>query len=299
MNLATSLATAAPRSFVHIDRDGQVRSPARYKALRATSYAALAINVTVATALSVATWGLPGLAIGAGLIALTARSLGRGRALQRAARLINGGRLDEGEAALQAMLAGRLARGTRAVVEANLAVCRTRRSDYAGALVLQRAALARFSASARRRPIGRMCAYAEVQTLISLGQLAEARQLLTSRHAEVPTGDYLRFVHWSVELYLWLAEGRHELDADALHERARMALGMTNGARLLGLCAWAHHAAGDDAQAWHLLREAFERPCDPPISVDLPRLAAWMEEHRVVATAAVDEDPYAALEERG
>src|ERR1041385_8316023 len=67
MHLAASLASAPPRAFVHVDSEGQVRSPARYKVLQAVSYAAAGSVVAGVTGVYGALLGVPGILIGMGL----------------------------------------------------------------------------------------------------------------------------------------------------------------------------------------------------------------------------------------
>ena len=67
LRLAESLETAGRGTFVHIDRKGQVRSPARYRMLTAVAYGASAGAILASTLLYVDIFGplggLVGLAI--------------------------------------------------------------------------------------------------------------------------------------------------------------------------------------------------------------------------------------------
>src|SRR5688500_8765935 len=86
--LAKDLAGATTRSFVHIDRHGQVRSPARFRAIEAASYgllATIALGVTITYGMA---FGAPGLIFGAAIALLFGRSVRRARRIQAAARLI-------------------------------------------------------------------------------------------------------------------------------------------------------------------------------------------------------------------
>ena len=67
MTLARNLEEAAPRTFVHIDARGQVRSPARYRAIEAASYGALGGITLGVTIVYGAMLGFPGVALGAGV----------------------------------------------------------------------------------------------------------------------------------------------------------------------------------------------------------------------------------------
>ena len=101
--------------------------------------------------------------------------------------------------------------------------------------------------------------YAEMITLVNLGRAGEARQRSRPEAGQGARGDYLRLQHWGAELYVCLAEGEHRIDPEQLHQCAIAALKITGAAALLGLTAWAHWKRNDLDQAWHLLREAYDR----------------------------------------
>jgi hypothetical protein len=290
--LAKDLAAATPRSFVHIDRHGQVRSPARFRAIEAASYgllAAITLSVTITYGMA---FGAPGLIFGAAIALLFGRAIRRARRLQAAARLIINDRVEEAEVILGDLLRSRrLPRRLRALAEQNLAACHLRRGRFDEALVHQRLAIGHHARWGRHSPFARIVQYGELLTLVNLGRVAEARALFGQRHPTVPDGDYLRVHHWIAELYVCFAEGGHAIDQDELHARARTALGITSAAALLALLAWAHHVAGDVDQAWHLLRESVDRRDGMPIERTMPRLHAWIEAHR--EAAALADDPYA------
>jgi len=287
--MARSLEAASPRSLVHIDGKGQVRSPVRYRAQIALAYGLSAYTVGALTLAATTLWGLPGIGVGAGAGWLVARGILRARKIRHAVQLLVHDRLDEAEALLRDVQRSWGApRLTRAIVEQNLGACAVRRGRFDDALAHHRAALALYRRRNRRRPQARMVEYQEIVTLVNLDRAAEARRIFGERHGKVPDGNYLRVQHWVAELYLALAEGEHRLDEDALHERARAALGITGAVALLGLVAWAHDRSGDSDQAWHLLREAHDRPDGAVLERTLPRLHAWMEAHRADAAAAAD-----------
>jgi tetratricopeptide (TPR) repeat protein len=283
MVLAESLETAPPRAFVHVDQKGQVRSPTRYKVLQALSYGSAAAIVGGVTVVYGALLGLPGLAIGAGLAAWVGMHVRRGLQLQEASRLLVHDRLDEAEALLRQVLAGfRVPRQVRALAEQNLGALYVRRGQFEEALTHQRAAMTIYAHNRRKSLFARTVEYAEVTTLVNLGRVGEARQRFEARRP-IPEGDYLRLQHWVAELYVCLAEGEHRISADDLHERAQAALRITGAAALLGLTAWAHQQKGDTDQAWHLLREAYDRRSGTGLEHALPRLVTWMEQHRAEA----------------
>jgi hypothetical protein len=284
MVLAESLEAAPPRSFVHVDQKGQVRSPARYRALQAISYGSAAAIVGGVTLAYTALLGVPGVAIGLGLGAWVGWHVRRGVLLQRATRLLVHDRLDEAEALLRRVLAGwRVPRGVRALAEQNFGALEVRRGNYEEALAHQRAAMTLHARSRKPALFARTVEYAEITTLVNLGRVGEARQRLEQKHGQVPAGDYLLIQHWVAELYVCLAEGEHRLSGDELHERARRALAISGAAALLGLTAWAHAFSGDKDQAWHLLREAYDRLQSTALDRALPRLYEWMEQHKAEA----------------
>lgn len=283
LELAPSLEEARPRSFVHIDGRGQVRSPARYRALQAISYGAAATIVGGVTVVYGAIFGPVGVLVGAGLGAWISWHVFRRRKLQKAARFVVNGQLEEAEKLLiEIGRSFRLPRLERALVEQQLGAIAVRRSDYEEALRRQRNAMQIYARShrvGRRSPFARTVEYSEIVTLVNLGRAGEARQRFEQRR-EVPEGDYLRVQHWAAELYVLFAEGEHRLSSDDLHERSRAALAITSAAALLGLCAWAQLVAGEEDYAWLLLREAYDRVEGTAIDKAMPRLWAWMEAER-------------------
>lgn len=284
MEMARSLAEARPKTFVHVDAQGNVRSPARYRALQAASYGAAGAIVTGVTVVYGALLGVPGVAIGLGLGAYVGWHIRRGFRLQKATRLLVHDRLDEAEALLRDVLSGfRVPRSVRALAEQNLASVYVRRGDYEEALKHQRAAMTLYARRRKRSLFSHTVDYAEITTLVNLGRVGEARQRLEQKHGVVPAGDYLRLQYWTAELYVCLAEGEHRLPPDELHERAKTALGITGATALLGLASWAHAQLGDRDQAWHLLREAYDRQSGSGLPRALPRLWEWMEAHKVEA----------------
>ncbi len=289
--LARTLEEAEPRTFVHIDARGQVRSPARYRAIELATYGAMGGITFAITLVYGAALGLPGVAVGGAVAMWFGWLLRRGRLLQKATVLIAHDRLDEAEALL-----ARVARtwprpkSARAFIEQNLAAISGRRGDFEAALGHQRAAMEMYARAGRRgrSAMARLVEYAEITTLVNLGRVGEARQRLEERLAHPPEGNYLKLQAWVAELYVCLAEGEHRLDADQLHERARAGLGITGAAALLGLSAWAHYYVNDKDQGAHLLGEALDRREGQLIERLLPKLHKWMDEHAAEATRAID-----------
>jgi hypothetical protein len=304
MKLANSLEEAAPRTFVHVDGKGQVRSPARYRALQAASYGAAAALVGGVTVIYGGLLGLPGIGIGAAFAAYFGWHLKRGRMLHKATVLLVHDQLDEAEALLRKVLSSwRCPKHVRALAEQNLGAVYNRRGNFEEALAHQRAAMAIYARTSGRSPMGRVVEYAEIITLVNLGRVGEARQRLDQKHGQVPKGDYLRLQHWGAELYVCLAEGEHRIDGEQLHQCAIQALKITGAAALLGLTAWAHWKLNDSDQAWHLLREAYDRRHGVRLERSMPLLWKWMEEHAEAAGVdksehqepGIDDDPLAGF----
>jgi tetratricopeptide (TPR) repeat protein len=292
MQLAESLEQAAPRTFVHVDRKGQVRSPARYKALQAASYGAAAAIVGGVTVMYGALLGVPGVGIGAAFAAYFGWHLRRGRMLHKATVLLVHDQLDEAEALLRKVLSSwRCPRHVAALAEQNLGAVYNRRGNFEEALAHQRASMTLYARGNAKSPMRQVVEYAEMITLVNLGRIGEARQRLDQKHGVVPEGDYLRLQHWGAELYVCLAEGDHKLDPDGLHQCAIAALKITGAAALLGLTAWAHWKMNDLDQAWHLLREAYDRREGVRLERSMPLLWTWMESHSASAGISPTSDP--------
>lgn len=288
--LARNLEEASMRQLVHVDNRGRTRSPARYRAITAASYTAIGVLVAGAGAMWASTFGLlPGLAVGGAFAAWCGWILRPTFLVRRGTRLLLDERYDEAIALMTRARRGfAVPRQARALAEQNLGIAYAWQGDFERALTHQRAAL-RLHRGRRRGLYARMAAYSAITTLVNLDRVADARGELAALPAPDADSDYLQVLHWSADLYVCMAEGRHELAADALHERALTALKITNAAALLGLVAWAHHHVGDLDQAFHLLREAYAREWSPGLQRGMPRLYSWMEEQR--AQAAVDNDP--------
>jgi tetratricopeptide (TPR) repeat protein len=284
MKLAESLEDAAPRTFVHVDRKGQVRSPARYRALQAVSYGAAATIVGGVTVMYGALLGPWGVSVGAAFAAYFGWQMRRSRLLQKATVLLVNERLDEAEALFRKVLASwRCPRHVAALAEQNLGAVYNRRGNFEEALSHQRAAMTLYAKSNTRSPMRQVVEYAEIFTLVNLGRVGEARQRFDQKQGKVPEGDYLRMQHWGAELYVCLGEGEHRIDPEQLHQCAIAALKITGAAALLGLTSWAHWKMGDTDQAWHLLAEAYDRRKGARLERTLPLLWQWMEAHATEA----------------
>ena len=291
MELAESLEAAAPRTFVHVDRKGQVRSPTRYKALQAASYGVAATIVGGVTVMYGTLLGLPGVGIGAAFAAYFGWHHRRGRMLHKATVLLVHDQLDESEALLRKVLSSwRCPRHVAALAEQNLGAIYNRRGNFEEALQHQRASMALYARANAKSPMRQVVEYAEMIGLVNLNRAGEARQRFDQKQGKVPEGDYLRLQHWGAELYICLAEGDHRIDSEQLHQCAIAALKITGAAALLGLSSWAHWKRNDLDQAWHLLREAYDRQEGVRLERSMPLLWTWMEAHAAEA-GVVARDP--------
>jgi hypothetical protein len=279
--LAKSLEDAPPRAFVHVDNQGRVRSPARFRALQAMSYGAAGVLAVGAPIAYGALLGVPGVGVGLaiGMTALYGWMFTRARRLDLAVRLLAHDRLDEAEALCEkVMRSWGCPKPVRALAERTLALVLIRRGRLEDALTHQRVAMAIYARMRSRSIYARCVQYDEVATLVGIGRVGEARQRL-EQLGKIPDGEYLRLHHFTADLYVSFGEGEHRLSADELHERTHMALGINRATVLLALCAWAHLQKNDEDMAWHLLREAFDRWDRFPIDKAMPKLWDWMTAH--------------------
>jgi tetratricopeptide (TPR) repeat protein len=284
--LAPTLASARRNELVYVDKKGQVRSPTRFRIRQAVSYG-LVGALGVGTPLFYGSlFGPIGLAGGLVVTALLGRGIRRGLQLRRAVVLSLHDREDEAMPVFEKIARSWAPARLRAIAEQNLAACHVKRGDHAEALVHYRRAI---ELHPSRNPLAVAARYGEILSLVNIDRVQDAAALFVEVFPRPPEGDYLRVQHWVVELYLAMAGVEITLDAEDLHERARVALGMTTGAALLALLAWAHHRGGDLDQAWHLLREALDRD-HARIQRALPKLQAWMDAHAAEARAAAPED---------
>jgi hypothetical protein len=273
--LAASLQEASRHDLVHVDRKGQVRSPARFRLLQYGAYGLMVGIVGGATVLYYAILGPAGVGVGAALGLWYGAIARHNLVLRRGLELLVADRIDEAAASLGGLLSAPLVpRRVRAAAEQNLGICRMIGGRYDEALALHRSAIARWGRS--RSPLLPMARHGEVYALVNLGRLPEARERFTAL-GPPPEGDYLKVHHWSVELYLALAEGKHLLAETELYLRARVALGITTAAGLLGLLAWAYDRSGDRDMSQHLLRECLDRHLGPRLSGCMPLLQRWLD----------------------
>jgi tetratricopeptide (TPR) repeat protein len=274
--VARNLQVASSREFVYVDRKGRVRSPARLRANQIASYGLMAGLLGGATALYYATLGPAGIVVGGVLGLWFARVIGTGFSLSAGLRLMVADRFDEAAAVFTRIARGRFVpRRLRANAEHHLGHCRAIAGQHEEALALYRSAVARWGGSPGLR--GALARRSEVFALINLGRLTEARASLAAL-GPAPEGEYLRLQHWTLELYLALAEGHHDFPEEELYRRSRAALAITTAAALLGLLAWAYQQRGDQEMSRHLLAECLDRHFGPRISGSLPLLQRWLDQ---------------------
>jgi len=274
-HVADSLESASLRSLVYIDRTGQVLPVRRARMRNALTWSLFSASWVAACGLLWMTLGPIGLAGAAIFTGLMGRLVANGSRLHRVFELVADEQLDEAKRlALQVAEDGRATGFARGQAHHLLAI-------ITGAQGLHRTALEHVSFAREHYPKHaehevqlRLLAYTEINQLIELDRVRDARQKLDAL-GSAPVSDYARLRHWTSELYVAFAEGRHQLDDDALHERARVGLSATPAVPLLALCGWAFARLGDDDFANHLLRTAAER-WESPVRNKFPRLDRWV-----------------------
>jgi hypothetical protein len=117
----------------------------------------------------------------------------------------------------------------------------------------------------------------------------------------VPGGEVLKLSHWIAQMHLWCAEdSKPEVDDVELHDRMRKGLGMTAGADLLLLCAWAYAKRSEIDDAKFAYRQSKEREGSQRLDVSMPTLATWVAEfrkaHPDVDQPEVEPDAYSDLD---
>jgi hypothetical protein len=271
--VADSLDRAEPGQLVYAGRDGTIIPAARVRRRSAAVLALAGASFAAGVAISVAY--VPLMLIPYALIgtraAVTIRAT---RTLNRVAVLMQEDKVAEARALAEPIArAWWVPRMWRGVALYRLAWCAVYERDYERALDLVRRARARLSP---RMVHARVAAYGELQILISLDRIDEARAGLAKLGA-VPAGELLRVAHWETELYLAFASGTHALDDDALHDRVRKALAMTRSRLFLILLAWAHEHSGDTDQMGFLLAQAEDRKTERDKIP--PKVEAWLATH--------------------
>jgi hypothetical protein len=280
--IAESLDRAEHGQLVYAARDGSIIPPARARRRSAAVLALAGASFGLGVGVSIAY--LPIMLVPYGLIGLRAAMTIRAtRALNRVAVLMQDDQIAEARAIAQPIAdSWWMPRMWRGLALYRLAWCAAYERDFERALALVTAARPKLSPRMVHAKVAR---YGEVQFLVSLGRLDEAR-LRFDQLGGAPAGELLRVAHWETELYLVFGEGKHALDDDALHDRVRKALAMNRSRLFLILLAWAHEVSGDRDQMGFLLAQAEERKL--PNDRIPPKVEAWLAEHP--APAQPDDD---------
>jgi hypothetical protein len=271
--IAESLDRAEHGQLVYAARDGSIIPPARARRRSAALIALAGASFGLGVGVSIAY--LPIMLVPYGLIGLRAGvTIRAARALNRVAVLMQENRIADARALAQPIAdAWWMPRMWRGLALYRLAWCAAYERDFEPALALVIAARPKLSPRMVHAKVAR---YGEVQFLVSLGRVEEAR-LRFDQLGRAPAGELLRVAHWETELYLAFGEGKHALDDDALHERVRKALAMNRSRLFLILLAWAHERSGDRDQMGFLLTQAEERRT--PSDRIPPMIEAWLVEH--------------------
>jgi hypothetical protein len=262
--IARRLNEAGKGQLVYVGRDGEVKDPDGVRNRQLAAY--VVFGGIMAIGVSLAATSLPVLI--PFYAALCGRVVGHVRAVRRvnqASVALSNGDASGGRALAEPITRAWWAPGrVRALAELRVAIAE--RLRHARARLSPRLVQYQFSY------------YTEINLLIALGRVKEARVVLDARGG-VPTGEVLRFSHWLAEMHLGIAEGRLDIDDTELHERMRKGLSMTTGRELLLLCAWAYAQRGEHDEARFAWRHAMQREGVARIDVTMPRLVAWMTDY--------------------
>lgn len=290
--IATDLDRAGKGQLVYVGRDGEVKHPSTVRNRQIAAY--VTFGGITAAGVALAATSFPVLV--PFYLALGGRFFGTVRAVRRVNEASVA--LSKGDAATGRALAEPVARAwwvptrVRALAELRIAIADA--LDGNGEEALERVRRARAKLSPRLIQ-HQFSYYTEINLLVALDRLKEARNLLESR-GPVPTGEVLKLSHWVAQMHLWVAENaprppgdtpfpdpvKKELEIDEieLHERMRKGLSMTAGADLLLLCAWCYAFRGEHDDARFAYRQAKEREGSHRLDIVMPKLAAWIEEYR-------------------
>jgi tetratricopeptide (TPR) repeat protein len=274
--IARDLRSAGKGQLVYVGRDGEVKDPSGVKSRQLAAYVAFGGITIAGVALAAASFPvlIPFYA------ALGSRFVGTVRAVQRVNQASVA--LSNGDAATGRALAEPVSRAwwvprrVRALAELRVAIADA--LDGHSEQALLRVVRARAKLSPRLIQY-QFSYYTEINLLIALGRLKEARAVLEARGG-VPSGAVLRLSYWIAEMHLCVAEGKLTLDDAELHHRMREALDMTSGRDLLLLCAWAYAQRGEHDDALFAWRQAMEREGSQRLDVAMPKLAAWMDSYK-------------------
>jgi len=296
--IASELDKAGKGQLVYVGRDGEVKNPASVRTQQIVQY--VAFGGISAAGVALAATSFPVLV--PFYLALGCRFFGAVRAVKRvneASVALSKGDAVTGRALAEPVTRAWWAPGrVRALAELRVAIADALEGHGERALDRVRHARAKLSPRLIQHQFSY---YTEVNLLISLNRLKEARNLLESR-GPVPTGEVLKLSHWIAQMHLWVAEHAPqpvapdapfrqlgtpgekkrplEIDDGELHDRMRKGLSMTAGSDLLMLCAWCYAYKGEHDDARFCYRQAKDREGSHRLDVAMPKLAAWIEEYR-------------------
>ncbi len=287
--IASDLDRAGKGQLVYVGRDGEVKDPRAVKTRQTAAY--VAFGGVTAAGVALAATSFPVLV--PFYLVLGGRVLGTVRAVKRVNEASVA--LSRGDAIEVRKLAEPVTRAwwapgrVRALAELRVAIADALEGKGEQALDRVRHARAKLSP---RLVQHQFSYYTEINLLISLGRIKEARALLETRGG-VPTGEVLKLSYWIAQMHLWVAEGKPEIDDSELHDRMRKGLSMTAGADLLLLCSWCYAHKGEHEDARFVWRQAKDREGSHRLDVTMPKLAEWMkqykEEHPELEAAEPDE----------
>lgn len=275
--IAADLDRAGKGQLVYVGRDGEVKHPAVVRNRQIAAY--LTFGGITAAGVALAATSFPVLV--PFYLALGGRFFGTVRAVKRvneASVALSKGDAATGRALAEPVTKAWWAPGrVRALAELRVAIADALEGQ--GERALERVRHARSKLSPRLIQ-HQFSYYTEVNLLTALGRIKEARALLEARGG-VPAGEVLKLSHWIAQMHLWCAEdSKPEVDDIELHDRMRKGLGMTAGADLLLLCAWAYDKRGEHDDAKFAYRQSKEREGSQRLDVSMPTLAKWVAEFR-------------------
>jgi hypothetical protein len=274
--IATNLDRAGKGQLVYVGSDGEVKDPRVVRRRQLAQVVAFGTITAAGVGLAAASFPvlIPFYLLLGGRFFGTVRAVSRVN--QASVALSNGDATTGRELAEPVASAWWAPRRVRALAELRVAIADALEGKGEVALAKVRAARAKL---APRMIQHQFAYYTEINLLIALGQLKEARAVLEARGG-VPAGEVLRLSHWIAELHLHVAEDVLKIDDGELHDRVRKGLSMTSGRDLLLLCAWVHAKRGEHDDARFVWRQAMDREGSQRLDLAMPALHAWMERYR-------------------
>lgn len=270
--IARDLDKAGKGQLVYVGRDGEVKDPSGVRSRQMAAYVAFGGITAAGVALAATSFPL----LIPFYLALGGRFVGTVRAVRRvnqASVALSNGDSDEGRDLAEPVARAWWAPGrVRALAELRVAIADA--LDGKGEQALDRVRQARARLSPRLIQ-HQFSYYTEINLLVALGRLKEARVVLEARGG-VPHGEVLKLSYWIAQMHLGVAEGKLAIDETELHDRMRKGLSMTAGRDLLLLCAWAYAERGEHDEARFSWRQAMQREGSQRLEIAMPKLAEWM-----------------------